>query len=152
VLDNYADAHIDGFDSHNGFHFITLQEVNVKKYNLHWYSGRIETITGNTIDEVFRNAGYGGGALSALDYYEEAMEVPMQYKAIELHESNKPEEIGHGTMFAKQLMEQLENGATRVFITIMHHEFICDVKVTPFKIICACIERKKQGEVVYNAA
>ena len=124
----------------------------MKKYNLHWHGGRIETITGNTIEEAFRNGGYGGGALSALDYYEEAMEVPLQYKTIELHESNKQEEIGHGTMFAKQLMEQIENGETRVFITIMCHEFICDVNVTPFKIICTCIERKKQGEVVYNAA
>ena len=104
------------------------------------------------IDEAFRNAGYGSEALAVLDHYEEAKEVPMQYKSILLLENNTQEEIGQGTMFAKQLMEQLANGANRAVITVMHHEFTCDVSVAPFNIVCNCIERKKSGEVVYKAA
>ena len=124
----------------------------MKKFNLHWKSGSVETITGNMIDEAFRNAGYSGGALSVLDYYEEAKEVPVQHKDIILVENHSQVKIGRGTMFAKQLMKQLENGLKLVVITIMFHEWICDVCITPFKITCNCIERKQCGEVVCKTA
>ena len=124
----------------------------MKKFNLHWKRGSVETITGNTIDEAFCNAGYSGGALSVLDYYEEAKEVPTQYKDIILIENHSQVKIGRGTLFAKQLMEQLNIGSKRVVITIMLHEWVCDVSITPFKITCNCIERKQNGEVVYNIA
>ena len=124
----------------------------MKKFNLHWKRGSVETITGNTIDEAFRDAGYSGGALSSLDYYEEAREVPMQHRDIILIENRLQVVIGHGTLFAKQLMEQLKNDTNRVVIAIMNHKWICDVSITPFKITCNCIERKQSGKVVYKAA
>lgn len=39
-------------------------------YILHWLSGKTEEIEGLSIADAFMRAGYGGGALAALDYYE----------------------------------------------------------------------------------
>jgi len=39
------------------------------KFLLHWQDGKTECIKGNTISEAFTRAGYGNGALKALDYY-----------------------------------------------------------------------------------
>ena len=41
------------------------------KWNLHWLEGKIETVEGTTIGGAFTNAGYGNGALKALDYVED---------------------------------------------------------------------------------
>jgi hypothetical protein len=43
----------------------------MKTFKLHWLSGKTETITGLTIADAFRKAGYGQGSIRALDYYEE---------------------------------------------------------------------------------
>lgn len=44
----------------------------MKTFILHWLgSSEPETIKGYDIADAFRRAGYGGGALAALDYYEE---------------------------------------------------------------------------------
>jgi hypothetical protein len=41
------------------------------KFLLYWRgSGDVELVEGSTIAEAFSNAGYGAGALRALDYYE----------------------------------------------------------------------------------
>ena len=43
----------------------------MKTYILHWLDGTTEEIEGNSISDAFTRAGYGAGALKALDYYEE---------------------------------------------------------------------------------
>lgn len=43
----------------------------MKKYRLHWLDGSTEVVTGYSISDAFMKAGYGGGAIYALDYYEE---------------------------------------------------------------------------------
>lgn len=42
-----------------------------KMFILHWLHGKTEEISGYDIADAFSKAGYGGGALGALDYYEE---------------------------------------------------------------------------------
>lgn len=38
-------------------------------YILHWLGGKTEEVKGETIADAFTKAGYGAGALRALDYY-----------------------------------------------------------------------------------
>lgn len=45
-----------------------------KTFILHWLDGSTERVTGPTISSAFAMAGYGGGAISALDFYEEVNE------------------------------------------------------------------------------
>lgn len=40
------------------------------KFTLYWLSGRTEVVEGTDIADAVRKAGYGGGALRALDYYQ----------------------------------------------------------------------------------
>lgn len=40
-----------------------------KTFTLFWLNGKSETAEGETIDKAFTNAGYGNGALRALDFY-----------------------------------------------------------------------------------
>ena len=42
-----------------------------RKFKLHWKDGIEEIFEGTDIADAFNHAGYGAGALSALDYYEE---------------------------------------------------------------------------------
>lgn len=46
----------------------------MKNFILYWLTGKTTTVTGNTIQEAMTNAGYGNGALRALDFYDEATE------------------------------------------------------------------------------
>ncbi len=41
------------------------------RYALHWRNGDIEYVRGMSIGDAMRNAGYGYGAISALDYWEQ---------------------------------------------------------------------------------
>ena len=43
----------------------------MKIFKLYWLDGEIEEVRGNTIADAFTRAGYGAGAIGALDYYEE---------------------------------------------------------------------------------
>ena len=43
----------------------------MKTFELHWRRGDIQKVQGYTIKEAFSSAGYGAGALSALDFYKE---------------------------------------------------------------------------------
>jgi hypothetical protein len=45
----------------------------MKNYILFWIGGKSESISGNSFDHAFLRAGYGAGALRALDYYKEIM-------------------------------------------------------------------------------
>lgn len=41
------------------------------EYIFHWLDGKDETLAGNTAADALNSAGYGRGALRALDFYEE---------------------------------------------------------------------------------
>lgn len=43
----------------------------MKEYRLYWRDGSQETVYGETISHAMNSAGIGGGALRALDYWEE---------------------------------------------------------------------------------
>lgn len=43
----------------------------MKKFKLFWLDGKTEEVTGETIANAFNRAGYGSGALGALDYWKE---------------------------------------------------------------------------------
>lgn len=43
-------------------------------YLFHWHGGKDETLTGETAADALNRAGYGRGALVALDYYEHTYE------------------------------------------------------------------------------
>ena len=43
----------------------------MKKYKLYWLTGETEIVKGTSISDAFSKAGYGAGALAALDYYKE---------------------------------------------------------------------------------
>ncbi|HCI57898.1 MAG TPA: hypothetical protein DFH96_03870 [Bacteroidetes bacterium] len=42
----------------------------MEKIRLYWLNGKTEVIEGNTAAEAFTKAGYGAGALKALDFYD----------------------------------------------------------------------------------
>jgi len=44
--------------------------MSTNKYILYWLDGKSEIVTGDDIVDAVRNAGYGGGALRALDFYD----------------------------------------------------------------------------------
>lgn len=43
----------------------------MKTFILHWLTGKTEEVSGKSIVTAMTHAGYGGGAIRALDYYEE---------------------------------------------------------------------------------
>jgi len=43
----------------------------MKSFILYWLDGKKEQAEGNTIADAFTRAGYGAGAIRALDYFEE---------------------------------------------------------------------------------
>ena len=43
----------------------------MKNYAFHWLDGTTEIVAGSSVSDAFGRAGYGSGALPALDYYEE---------------------------------------------------------------------------------
>jgi hypothetical protein len=44
---------------------------NTKIYILHWKDGKNQKVSGENIADAMTHAGYGAGAIPALDYYEE---------------------------------------------------------------------------------
>lgn len=46
----------------------------MKTYRLFWLDGTTQDIQGESIADAFMRAGYGNGALRALDYYKEIKE------------------------------------------------------------------------------
>jgi hypothetical protein len=49
-------------------------------YIFHWRDGKDETLIGDTAADALNRAGYGRGAVAALDYYEQALpECPTYY-------------------------------------------------------------------------
>ena len=45
-----------------------------KNFKLHWIGGKEQDISGTDISNALETAGYRGGALSTLDYWEEISE------------------------------------------------------------------------------
>jgi hypothetical protein len=45
----------------------------IKFFKLHWLTNEKEIIHGTSIADAFTKAGYGAGALRALDYYSETI-------------------------------------------------------------------------------
>lgn len=43
----------------------------MRKFKLHWLDGKVEEVEGDSISDAFTNAGYGAGAMIALDWWEE---------------------------------------------------------------------------------
>ena len=43
----------------------------MKTYILHWKTGELDRVSGKDIVDAMNHAGYGAGAVAALDYYEE---------------------------------------------------------------------------------
>lgn len=48
-------------------------------YTFHWHGGRDEKLTGTSAADALNRAGYGRGALAALDYYEHEYEDNVFY-------------------------------------------------------------------------
>jgi hypothetical protein len=46
----------------------------MRKFKLFWLDGKEEIVKGNSIADAFSKAGYGNGAIRALDYYKEIKE------------------------------------------------------------------------------
>lgn len=57
--------------------FIEAQEVidasdalkRATQFTVYWRDGKRSVLNGGSIEEAFRNAGYGGGAVGAVDFY-----------------------------------------------------------------------------------
>lgn len=60
----------------------------MKKFILHWMDGAKTEVEGRTISEAFTHAGFGAGAIRALDYYEEIKPKP-DIKEINLSQKRK---------------------------------------------------------------
>lgn len=48
----------------------------MKNFILYWLSGKKETVTGTDIRDAFSRAGYGAGAVRAMDFYAGEGEAP----------------------------------------------------------------------------
>jgi hypothetical protein len=48
------------------------EEKLVKRFRLHWRDGAVSEIEGSDIADAISRAGFGQGALTTLDYWEEA--------------------------------------------------------------------------------
>jgi hypothetical protein len=44
--------------------------MKMNTYILHWLDGKTETVKGSDIADAFSRAGYGAGAIRALDWYD----------------------------------------------------------------------------------
>jgi hypothetical protein len=53
----------------------------MKRFRLFWLDKTMEDVEGNDIADAFRRAGYGGGAIRALDYYKEVKDGLDESKA-----------------------------------------------------------------------
>lgn len=46
----------------------------MKNFIIYWFDGTTSSIKGNSIEDAFTKAGYGAGAVRAVDFYEEGTE------------------------------------------------------------------------------
>jgi len=53
----------------------------MKKFQIYWLDGKHETVTGTDIADAFTQAGYGAGALGAVDFYDNGDQVKYTWNA-----------------------------------------------------------------------
>ena len=56
---------------HTSFPEHVVDKFRLKTFRFHWLGGKVETAKGFDVADAFRKAGYGGGAIRALDWVEE---------------------------------------------------------------------------------
>lgn len=56
----------------------------MKTYTIFWLDGKKEIVRGYSIAEAFTHAGYGNGALIAVDFYDEGESDNYRYDQMEL--------------------------------------------------------------------
>jgi len=72
----------------------------------------------------------------ALDYYEEAKEIPVDRKEIRCIFLDGSNEVIHpDTMFSKQAKEQILDGLSDIIISICNRVWKCNVCVEPFEFV-----------------
>jgi hypothetical protein len=63
----------------------------MKTFTLFWIDGKKEIIRGDSITSAFTSAGYGRGAMIALDFYAEGESDDYRYNTMELRWKLKDE-------------------------------------------------------------
>lgn len=81
----------------------------MKLFNIHWMDGKEEIVMGDTVQEAFRDAGIGGGAMSAVDYYEEVKELPFEKQLIKING-----DVVHNTSMVSEIKKSLSMFPNRV--------------------------------------
>jgi len=71
----------------------------MKTFKLFWLDGKTEKVKGNSIADAFTKAGYGNGALPALNYYEEIKNEGKNFECVacdcNIKEEEKTEMYGY---------------------------------------------------------
>lgn len=52
----------------------------MSKFTLYWLDGKKEVVTGDTIADAMTHAGYGGGAVKVLDFFEKGINNDWEWK------------------------------------------------------------------------
>lgn len=55
----------------------------MKKFRLYWLDGKTEIVEGNDIADAFSKAGYGAGAMGALDFYDNGELQSYEWNSVE---------------------------------------------------------------------
>ncbi len=96
------------------------------RYTLYWRDGRRTIVIGDTIEDAFSKAGYGGGAVGALDWYDEGVSETHRWdKAQKTWVRFEPIRI-HADDFAKMGRTEKCDLLTKLFP--IHHEIIVELK------------------------
>lgn len=104
-----------------------------KWFVFYWYDGTTTYGKGKTVAEA---ANFSGSALRALDYYEEAKELPDDRKEVRIKMLNGDDNIlPRHTMFAEQALEQISKGLLDVVVCMCGREYKLSVKKTPFEYV-----------------
>ncbi len=85
---------------------------NMNKYTLYWLTGDRNIVEGESIEDAFTKAGYGAGAVAALDWYDEGISqthkfshgVWVEYQSVNIHANDFPGFIKSETMNLQQLL------------------------------------------------
>jgi hypothetical protein len=85
--------------------------MKTKYFRLHWRGNLADNvISGSSIADAFKNGGFGGGALGALDYYEEIKEFSREEKPILIWEEEYKEFVTPGSLFIAIVRKTLAEG------------------------------------------
>lgn len=104
-----------------------------KWFTFHWYDGTVTYGKGKTVAEA---ANFSGSALRALDYYEEAKELPDDRKEVRIKMLNGDDNIlPRHTMFAEQVLKQIAKGLLEVVVCMCGREYKLSVKKEPYQYV-----------------